>query len=226
MTRISIRILTVLALAVGALSFAAVSYADEGGDPAHGEHHSKGEHKDGEHHSKAHHEGNVWRYSTTLTSSDSGTCHVKDWATEVINRTYTVRKGDGGVYTVTVKDRGIFTTVAGDSPGKCETESHHGSVVTAGIKGRMAGMLKSEVLGSTTFNPNASCTATDCFRADFLKAFFGPTATYSCDTDQACKYVYGYHSQDPALKYHFWLDAGTAKDGVLKAVNRGDIATA
>jgi hypothetical protein len=210
MARTSIRILTVLALALGALSFAAVSSAGDGGD----------------HKQKSEHHGNVWRFSTTLTSSDAGTCHVNDWNTEVIKRTYTVSKGDGGVYTVRIRDRGTFTTVAGDSPGKCETKGRHGSVVTAGIKGRMGGLLSSQVLGSTTFNPNATCTATDCFRADFLTAFFGPTATYSCDTDQACKYVYGYHSKDPLLKYRFWLDAGVAKDGVLKAVNRGDIATA
>jgi hypothetical protein len=224
MTRTSIRILTVLALALGALSFAAVSSAGDGDHDGHGEHHKTSER--GEHNQKSAHHGNVWRFSTTLTSTDSGTCHVNDWNTEVIHRTYTVRKGDSGVYTVRIRDRGIFTTVAGDSPGKCETSSHHGSVVTAGIKGRMAGRLSSQVLGSTTFNPNATCTATDCFRADFLKAFFGPTATYSCDTDQACKYVYVYHSKDPALQYHFWLDAGIAKDGVLKAVDRGDIATA
>lgn len=225
MTRTSIRILTVLALALGALSFAAVSSAGGDGDHGnHGEHHKSGQH--GEHHQKSEHHGNVWRFSTTLTSSDSGTCHVNDWNTEVIQRTYTVSKGDNGVYTVRIKDHGNFTTVAGDSPGKCETKSDHGSVVTAGIKGHMEGMLRSQVLGSTTFNPNATCTATDCFRADFLKAFFGPTATYSCDTDQACQYVYGYHSNDAALKYHSWLDAGIAKDGVLKAVNRGDIATA
>lgn len=225
MTRTSTRILCVLALALGALSFAAVSSAGDGNEHgSHGEHHKSSEH--GKHSKKSEHHGNVWRFSTTLTSSDSGTCHVNDWATEVIQRTYTVSKGESGVYTVRVKDRGIFTTVAGDSPGKCETKSHHGSVVTAGIEGRMAGHLSSQVLGSTTFNPNATCTATDCFRADFLKAFFGPTATYSCDTDQACKYVYNYHSKDPALKYDHWLDAGTAKDGVLKAVNRGDIATA
>ena len=224
MTRTSIRILTVLALALGALSFAAVSSAGDGEHDGHGEHHKSGEH--GHHSQKGEHHGNAWRFSTTLTSTDSGTCHVNDWNTEGIQRTYTVRKGDNGVYTVRIKDRGIFTTIAGDSPGKCETSSDHGSVVAAGIKGRMAGMLSSQVLGSTTFNPNATCTATDCFRADFLKAFFGPTATYSCDTDQACKYAYRYHSKDPALKYHFWLDAGVAKDGVLKAVNRGDIATA
>jgi hypothetical protein len=225
MTRTSFRILTVLALALGALSFAAVSSAGDGdGHGSHGEHHKSGTH--GEHQKKSEHHGNVWRFSTTLTSTDSGTCHVNDWNTEVIKRTYTVSKGDNGVYTVRIKDRGTFTTIAGDSPGKCETRSHHGSVVTAGITGRMGGRLSSQVLGSTTFNPNATCTATDCFRADFLKAFFGPTATYSCDTDQACKYVYVYHSKDPALKYHSWLDAGVAKDGVLKAVNRGDIATA
>jgi hypothetical protein len=215
MTRTTWRVFTVLVLALGALSFAATSSAHDGHHDGHGEHNQNGEHH-----------GNVWRFSTNLTSTDEGTCHLKAWNTEVIKRTYTVSKSDSGVYTVRIKDRGTFTTVAGDSPGKCETSGDHGSVVTAGITGRMAGVYKSQVLGSTTFNPNGTCTATDCFRADFLKAFFGPAATYSCDAKQACKYVYGYHSKDPALKYHFWLDAGSAKDGVLKAVNRGDIATA
>src|SRR4051812_13029315 len=95
MTRTSFRILTVLALALGALSFAAVSSAGDGGEHGdHGEHHKKGEH--GEHSQRAEHHGNVFRFSTTLTSSDSGTCHVNDWNTEVIHRTYTVRKGDNG----------------------------------------------------------------------------------------------------------------------------------
>ena len=117
MRRTSIRILTVLALALGALSFAAVSSAGDGDEHgSHGEHHKTSQH--GEHSKKSEHHGNVWRFSTTLTSSDSGTCHVNDWATEVIQRTYTVSKGESGVYTVRIKDRGVFTTVAGDSPGK------------------------------------------------------------------------------------------------------------
>jgi len=226
MTRTSLRILTILALALGALTFAAVSSAGGERDRHdHGEHLQKGEHKSDGHHTKAEHHGNVWRYSTTLTSADTGTCGQNVWANEVIKRTYTVRKSDRGVYTMTAFDRGTFTTVAGASPGSCESGTDHGTVVTAGITGRMGGFISGQVLGGT-FNPNATCTATNCFRADFLAAFFGSTAKFSCDTDQACKYLFGYHSTDPALKYRFWLDRGTAKDGVLKAVDRGDIATA
>jgi hypothetical protein len=80
------------------------------------------------------------------------------------------------------------------------------------------------VIGGT-FNKSATC-ASPCTRAAFLTAFFGPTAKYSCDIPQSCRYAYLYQSKDAALKYHHWLDAGRAgSTGPLKTYDRGDIAT-
>ena len=89
----------------------------------------------------------------------------------------------------------------------------------------MIGYISGKVIGGT-FNKNATCAA-PCTRAAFLTAFFGPTAKYSCDLPQSCKYAYLYQSRDKALKYHHWLDAGrVGSTGPLKTVDRGDIATA
>jgi hypothetical protein len=130
-----------------------------------------------------------------------------------------------GGYTLTAFDRGTFVTSAAASPGACEQDSKHGTVVTAGIKGHVIGYISGKVIGGT-FNKTATC-ASPCTRAAFLTAFFGSTAKYSCDIPQSCRYAYLYQSRDAALKYHHWLDAGRAgSTGPLKTVDRGDIATA
>jgi hypothetical protein len=203
------RVLAVLVLALGALCFAASSSAD------------KGHHGDNGKHNGA---GNNVRFTTTLTSTDSGTCGQAPWATDTLKRTYVVHRGENGTYTLTVFDRGSFTTLAAPSPGACETSSNHGHAVTAGITGKVIGYLRTQVTGGT-FNPNATC-ATDCSRAAFVAAFFGASATQSCDVDQNCRYAYLYQSHDKALQWHHWLDAGRAgATGGLTTVDRGDIAT-
>jgi hypothetical protein len=209
MTRTIRRVLPLLTLVLGALSFVAVAAADDG--------HGKGQH--------AKHHGNTFHYRTTLTSEDTGTCGQQVWATDTLKRTYAVHRSESGTYTLTAYDRGTFLTSAAASPGACEQHSKHGTVVTAGIKGRVIGYISGKVIGGT-FNKNATC-ASPCTRAAFLTAFFGSTAKYSCDIPQSCKYAYLYTSRDAALKYHHWLDAGRAgSTGPLKTVNRGDIATA
>jgi hypothetical protein len=206
MTRITWRVFTVLALALGALSFAATSSAHDGHHEHHGDH-------------------NTFHYSTTLASPDTGTCQ-NTWANDALKRTYKVHRNHDGSYKLTAFDRGTFTTVAGQSPQACDTSNtKHGATVTAGIQGRIAGYISGKVIGGT-FNPNATCTAT-CNRAAFLAAFFGPSAKFSCDIPQSCKYFYLYTSRDEALKYHHWIDAGRAgSTGPLKTTDRGDIATA
>ena len=209
MTRTIRRVLPLLTLILGALSFVAVAAADDGGH--------KGQH------GKQH--GNTFHYRTTLTSEDTGTCGQQVWATDTLKRTYSVHRDKSGGYTLTAYDRGTFVTSAAASPGACEQDSHHGAVVTAGIKGHVIGYISGKVLGGT-FNKTATC-ASPCTRAAFLTAFFGSTAKYSCDIPQSCKYAYLYQSRDAALKYHHWLDAGRAgSTGPLKTVDRGDIATA
>jgi hypothetical protein len=200
------RILTFIVLALGALAFTAVSSAHDG---------KRGDHD----------KGNTFHFKTTLTTTDSGTCGQQVWATDTLKRAYAVHRSHDGTYTLTVFDRGTFVTSAAASPGACETGSKHGTVVTAGIKGRVVGFLSGKVTGGT-FDKKATCAA-PCTRTEFLAAFFGPSAKFSCDTPTSCRYAYLYTSRDDALKYHHWLDAGRAdKDGPLKAVNRGDIATA
>lgn len=203
------RVLPLLTLMLGALSFVAVAAADDG----------PGKEK----HPKQH--GNTFHYRTALTSEDTGTCGQQVWATDTLKRTYAVHRSESGSYTLSAYDRGTFVTSAAASPGACEQDSRHGSVVTAGIKGKVLGYITGKVIGGT-FNKNATC-ASPCTRAAFLTAFFGATAKYSCDIPQSCKYAYLYVSKNAALKYHHWLDAGRAgATGPLKTVDRGDIATA
>ncbi|MCW2965690.1 MAG: hypothetical protein JWO17_2942 [Actinomycetia bacterium] len=218
MTRTTSRVLIVLALALGALSFAATSSAHDGHHDGH--HGDKKQSK----HGKNHNHGNTFRYSTSLTSPDSG-CDGHIWANDTIKRTYSVKKNNDGSYRLTAFDRGAFTTVAGVSPQGCPTvdNPHHGTAVTAGITGKFGGFLTENITGGT-FNPNATCAAV-CDRAAFVAAFFGPTAQQNLDKN--VKYLYVFMSKDPSLKYHVWLDRGNAGEtGGLKTVDRGDIATA
>lgn len=203
------RILTVLTLALGALAFTAVSSAHDG---------------KGDHH--AHHKGNTLHYETTLTTTDTGTCGQQVWATDTLKRVYAVHRSENGSYRLSVLDRGTFVTSASQSPGACEQGSQHGSLVTPGIKGRVVGFIAGKVTGGT-FDKDATCAA-PCTRDEFIAAHFGAAAKFSCDgpTVTSCRYAYLYRSRDDALKYHHWLDAGRAdKDGPLKTVDRGDIAT-
>jgi hypothetical protein len=219
MTRTTSRVLIVLALTLGALSFAATASAHDG---HHHGHHGAKEHNDRNKHND---HGDVFHFTTTLTSPDSGCAGT--WANDTIKRTYIVKKNDDGTYRMTAFDRGAFTTVAGVSPQGCSTvdNPHHGSTVIAGITGKFGGFLTENITGGT-FNPNATCAAV-CDRAGFVASFFGASAQQSANTDQNVNYLYVFMSKDPTLKYHVWLDRGHAgPTGGLKTVDRGDIATA
>ena len=205
--------LALCALLVGALSYTAAAYACDG------------QHGDGDHQAAGANDtrfasfdkntSDVFKFTTTLTSPDSGTCG-NDWANDTIKRTYVVKKADDGTYRVIAFDRGTFTTLAGKSPGSCDPANpHHGTTVTAGIQGHMGGFAVEKVTGGT-FNAHATC-ATVCDRSAFVAAFFGASAQHSVQ-----KYLYIYMSKDDHLTQHVWLDRGNATTGV----NRGDIATA
>jgi hypothetical protein len=225
MTRTTWRIFTVLALTLGALSFAATSSAHDG--------HHKGHHGDKKHvtkHNDRNKHGNTFRFTTTLTTPDKG-CDDHVWANDTIKRTYTVKKNHDGSYRMTAFDRGEFTTVAGVSPQGCPSvdsnpnnpNTHHGTTVTAGIKGHLGGFLTENITGGT-LNPTATCAAV-CDRAAFVASFFGPTAHENLGSN--VNYLFVFMSKDPSLKYHVWLDRGHAgSTGGLKTVDRGDIATA
>src|SRR5258708_36502807 len=73
-----------------------------------------------------------------LNTTDGGSCG-NFWANDTFERSYTIISNGGGNYTVKEKDKGTFVTLAGRSPGACETTSNHGAFVSAGISGNLEG---------------------------------------------------------------------------------------
>jgi len=198
MNRILITLLTI----AGVLTIATGALADPGGK-------GKGK-KNGQN-----------RFSAVITVPDHGTCG-NTWATDTSMRTWSVKKNNDGTFRVTRKDKGTFVTLAGQSPGACDTTGKHGKLVTAGIKGKFRGYLTGKVSGGT-FNPNATCAAA-CIgdTTAFIAAFF-PGGTFTCSQGYAgCKFNFEYASPDKALKFHHWQDKGT--NGVSEQFT-GDIAT-
>ncbi len=154
------------------------------------------------------------------TGGDGGTCG-NIWATDTDNRDFTVKDNRDGTFTVQEEFKdGTFVTIAGQSPGSCETGNHHGSTVLAGITGRFHGEEEGVVTGGA-YNPNgcsatpAACTTT----SGFIKATFGMTATFSGTT-----YAFHYAAGDQGLIYHEWKES--FKKGDTTEQDSGDIASA
>ena len=194
-------------LLLGALALAATGLAD----PGHGGKKSKKHNKN----------------TFTVTTTDNGSCGTP-WATDVVKRTFRVKKNLDGTYTLTRSDRGRFVTLAGKSPGACDTTGRHGQTIRAGVHGRMVGYLRGKVTGGT-FNPNATCTGPDCGFTDvYLTTFFGPDAKFSCfENSMDCRFNFNYVAprQRPLLFRH-WQDQGKGAGTFLKEEFRGDIADA
>lgn len=115
-------------------------------------------------------------------SGDSGTCGV-DWQNETLDRVYKVDTSQNADGTFNVREEfknGVFTTIAGPSPGACESGSNNGNTVPNGLTGTMQGYWLMTVSGGT-FNPGAKC-ALPCYTRDFVATFFGPNATYDVPT--------------------------------------------
>jgi hypothetical protein len=207
-------IVTVLAVAALVLVGAAT------GDP--------GDHGKAKGHSKSSGKHNGTRLSFTVTTTDNGSCG-SPWANDVIQRTFAVKKNEDGSYTLTRFDRGTFTTLAGVSPGACDTTGNHGHTVRAGVTGKFVGYLRGTVTGGT-FNPNATCAAgTNCgFTDAFVTTFFGGGATFSCFTNSAdCKFNFNYTAaKNQTLLFRHWQDKGKGAGTMLHEEFHGDIADA
>src|SRR5207247_5832426 len=54
-----------------------------------------------------------------------------------------------GTFRVGRKDKGTFMTLAGQSPGACDTTGKHGHLVNTAIKGKFRGYLRGTVSGGT-----------------------------------------------------------------------------
>lgn len=142
------------------------------------------------------------------TSPDSGTCG-NDWANDTFERHFTVSQGGARVKETFKK--GTFVTIAGHSPGACQSGTDNGHTVAAGVKGKFEGSFEIVVTGGT-FNPNAVCTVATCgTTAGFIATVFGAGATFDVPT-------FEFHYS--AGKNGEWKNASANRGG-----NHGDIYT-
>jgi hypothetical protein len=159
----------------------------------------------------------------TIVTDDHGTCK-NVWATDTVKRRFLVKRNRDGSFRLWRYDRGTLVTLAGQSPGACETRSRHGSTVPAGKHGRFHGYLVGTITGGT-FNPNAVCTVDCGFTDVFITKFFGPSAIFSCNTNSPdCQFDFQYSAPRQHLRFHAWYDKGHGAGTFLKERFRGDIA--
>lgn len=172
------------------------------------------------------------KFSFTLTTTDRRCDGSEPWATLNEKRTYQVHDNGDGTFRLRRVDKGTFTTIAGKSPGDCPAnKSKHGQLVRAGVKGRFNGYLEGTITGGT-FNKKATCVAA-CFTGDFITAFFGSAAVFTCDgatNSTDCKFNYNYTAPSraanrPRLIVRHWQDRGKGSGTTLNEHFAGDIAT-
>lgn len=172
------------------------------------------------------------KFSFTLTTTDRRCDGSEPWATLNEKRTYQVHDNGDGTFRLRRVDKGTFTTIAGKSPGDCPAnKSKHGQLVRAGVKGRFNGYLEGTITGGT-FNKKATCVAA-CFTGDFITAFFGSAAVFTCDgatNSTDCKFNYNYTAPSraanrPRLIVRHWQDRGKGSGTTLDEHFAGDIAT-
>jgi hypothetical protein len=167
----------------------------------------------------------------TVVHTTDGGCAGNTWADDTITRTLKVHLNKNGSYRIREEDKGTFVTSSGGavaSPGNCpENTSHHGHTVVPNKTGTLKGYIKGTVTGGT-FNPNGSCAANPCTQALFIAAFFGPAASFSCQTSSAdCKFKYDYHAKkNQGLLFRHWQDRGHGAGTFLHEKFKGDIASA
>ncbi len=170
------------------------------------------------------------RFTFKLTNTDNRCDGSGSWATLDETRTYQVHQNSDGTFRLRRVDRGTFTTLPGTSPGNCtDNKSRHGHTIRAGVKGRFGGYLEGTITGGT-FNKKATCV-TACFTSDFVSAFFGAGAVFSCDTNSTdCKFNFNYTAPSravnrPRLLFRHWQDRGKGAGTMLHEVFHGDIAS-
>jgi hypothetical protein len=206
------RLIIPLVLLVGVLTLAASGLADPGGKGK-----AQGKNK----------------FSFSLTTTDNRCNGVGTWATLTEKRTYQVHDNGDGTFRLRRVDKGTFTTTVGPSPGNCAAnKSKHGQLIRDGVTGRFGGYLEGTITGGT-FKKNATCAVAACFTGDFISAFFGPAAVFTCDgvtNSTDCKFNYNYtapsrQANRPRLIVRHWQDKGKGSGTSLKETFHGDIAS-
>jgi hypothetical protein len=146
--------------------------------------------------------------------NDVGSCN-NDWATVTLTKNYKLTLTTTGVYNLEVKEDGSLTTLAGVSPGACESGTNNGNTVAAGITGRTHQTFDAPVTSTASPNPNPACTAPCASSSDFLNAVFG-----------AGNYTSGYVTLNDSWTAHYEAGSnGTYFDTSVNwpLNNRGDI---
>lgn len=152
-------------------------------------------------------------------SPDSGTCG-NNWANDTFDRHFTVQS-EGGTLTVIEQFKdGSFTTMAGASPGGCDTNP--GGKVAAGVTGALHGYFIIPLPGETQVSAGASCVAgspsADCTTAGFINSHFAP-ACYP-NMCPVTTFFFHYSAGSQSLTFHEWKNASADRGG-----NSGDIAS-
>ena len=140
-------------------------------------------------------------------SPDEGTCG-NTWANDTFDRFYTVKtkpNAEGQYKVMEQFKNGTFTTLAGQSPGACDTNP--GGTLSGTVTGKMQGSFSLIVSGGT-YNSEATCEL-PCYTSEFVADFFGAEATYE---------VPSWDLHYKAKKHGVWKNASADKGG-----NSGDI---
>jgi len=150
-------------------------------------------------------------------SQDGSSCGGV-WANDTYNLVISVHDNGDGTFAVRTdyKD-GAFVTLGGGSPGACETANHHGSTVTAGIKGKFQGFV-AETVTAAAYNANGCSNASLCTtRTDALNMLFPG------NSQSDFSWNFEYNSSDKTLQYRHWQDKSDSTGN--SDVFEGDIAT-
>jgi hypothetical protein len=152
----------------------------------------------------------------TSGSTDSSTCGG-DWANDTFKRVFdvpTTPNVDGSYSGTESFIDGRFMTIAGASPGACESGSNNGGMIQAGVTGSFHGSFQL-VVRNGTFNPSASCDESTCnSTTKFVATVFGAAATFATGPS----FVFTYHANEPDLVQREWHNASADEGG-----NVGDI---
>jgi len=147
-------------------------------------------------------------------STDSGTCRPV-WANDTYKRVFdaaTMPNLDGTYNVTETFIAGRFVTVAGSSPGACESGPDSGGTIGDGVTGSFSGNFMI-VVSNGHFDPSATCESGCDTTADFVATVYGPAATYDIPS-----FGFTYHANGPDLVQREWHNASADQGG-----NFGDI---